>query len=96
MHSCWKACDRTSRSTADRAPAGFGDCFIRGLNAELTDETLHALVAIKRERGERRTAGALNDVAVSVGDRCGGRRWIPQLIFASQRLGCQESEAKHR
>ncbi|HWB69142.1 MAG TPA: hypothetical protein VG518_04130 [Solirubrobacterales bacterium] len=68
-------------------PAGFGACLRSGLGGLLGRPALHRLLAIARgPGGAARAARALNRLAVAVGDSCGGRRYVPELIAAGSAL----------
>src|SRR6478735_6562937 len=57
-------------------PPGFGLCLQRGLRRVLDERTLRSLALVyRRPAGQQFTAQALADLAVPIGDRCGGRRF---------------------
>jgi hypothetical protein len=65
-------------------PPSFGLCLQRGLWRRLDERTLRALALVyRRPSGQQFTAQALADLAVPIGDRCGGRRFVPVPIEAS-------------
>jgi hypothetical protein len=67
-------------------PPGFEACFLRRFEAKLSGSELNDLIHIRQERGQPAAARALNAIGVSVGDECGGRRYVPTLIAASKQL----------
>jgi hypothetical protein len=65
-------------------PPGFGLCLQRGLRRLLDERTLRSLAPdSRRPAGQQLSAQARNRLARPVGDRCGGRRFVPKLIEAS-------------
>jgi hypothetical protein len=65
-------------------PPSFGLCLQRGLRRGLDERTLRSLALVyRRPGGQAFTAQALADLAVPIGDRCGGRRFVPEMIAAS-------------
>jgi hypothetical protein len=72
--------------TGTTPPPGFKECFLDSFGPVLTGATLDDLVQIREERGQPAAARALNGLAVAVGDGCGGREHVPQLISASEQL----------
>lgn len=65
-------------------PPRFGLCLQLGLRRLLDERELRSLASVyRRPAGQQLTAQALNDLAVPVGDRCGGRKYVPELINAS-------------
>jgi hypothetical protein len=89
--------DESFRPVAATAPEGFGLCLRRGLRERLGREELARLVARVRETGGRRVASqaiaaqALNGLAAPVGDGCGDRRFVPQLVAAAAPLATAAS-----
>ena len=77
---------RRDFAAAIQGPDGFEDCFIARFRSELTRQRLGSLVATHRQRGEAVAARALNGVGAPVGDPCGGRHRVPQLIEAATGL----------
>lgn len=70
--------------TADVGPRRFGLCLRLGLRRALTGTKLDSLVAVyRRPSGRQFVAQALNRVAAPVGDSCGGRRFVPEMLAAS-------------
>src|SRR5215217_934601 len=63
-------------------PPGFAHCFVSAFGRALTDQRLEALARTHESRGEPAAARVLNDLGAPVGDSCGGRRWVPELIGA--------------
>jgi hypothetical protein len=68
------------------SPRRFADCFLSRFERELTRARLGKLVALYMTEGSPLAAQALNGLGVPVGDACGGRRWVPQLIRAASGL----------
>jgi hypothetical protein len=65
-------------------PPSFGLCLQRGMRQSLTRRTLRTLaLAYRRPAGQPFTAQALSRLAAPIGDRCGGRRFVPEMIDAS-------------
>ncbi len=70
-------------------PRRFGLCLRLGLRRALTGAQLDRLAAVYRRPAGRqvvaraRVARALNRIAAPVGDGCGGRRFVPELVAAS-------------
>ena len=70
-------------------PRRFGLCLRLGLRRALTGAELDRLVAVYRRPSGRQllrgalVAQALNRLAAPVGDSCGGRRFVPEMIAAS-------------
>lgn len=66
------------------APRRFGLCLRLGLRRALTGAQLDSLAAVyRRPSGGPLVAQALNRLAVPVGDSCGGRQFVPEMIAAS-------------
>jgi hypothetical protein len=74
---------RRDFDAAIQGPSGFDECFFAGFRRELTQERLGSLIATHRKRGEAAAARALNGLGAPVGDACGGRHRVPQLIEAA-------------
>jgi hypothetical protein len=65
-------------------PRRFGLCLRLGLRRALTGAQLDRLAAVYgRPSGRQFVAQALNRVAAPVGDSCGGRRFVPEMLAAS-------------
>jgi hypothetical protein len=65
-------------------PPSFGLCLQRGMRGLLDEGTLRTLALVyRRPAGQQYTAQALADLAVPIGERCGGRRFVPMPIEAS-------------
>jgi hypothetical protein len=65
-------------------PRRFGLCLRLDLRRALTGAQLDRLAAIyRRPFGRQFVAQALNRLAAPVGDSCGGRQFVPELIAAS-------------
>jgi hypothetical protein len=65
-------------------PRRFGLCLRLGLRRALSGAELDRLAAIYRQpAGRPLVAQALNRVAVPVGDRCGGRQFVPEMVAAA-------------
>jgi hypothetical protein len=65
-------------------PRRFGLCLRLGLRRALTGTQLDRLAAVyRRPSGRQFVAQALNRVAVPVGESCGGRQYVPEMIAAS-------------
>jgi hypothetical protein len=65
-------------------PPSFGLCLQRGMRTLLDERRLRSLAATyRRHSGQQLTAQALSEMAVPIGSRCGGRRFVPMLIEAS-------------
>jgi hypothetical protein len=72
------------RSGTRVGPVRFGRCLRNGLRQLLDEQELKSLAMVyRRPAGQQSTAQLLNHLAVPVGDRCGGREYVPQLIHAS-------------
>jgi hypothetical protein len=68
-------------------PPEFVNCFLPALRQALDRPALGRLGATARDRGLPAAARALNRLAAPIGDRCGGRRYVPQLTGAAGGLG---------
>jgi hypothetical protein len=68
-------------------PAGFPGCLAAGLRRALGVPRLTQLVSVYRRQGQPYASQALNRLAVPIGDRCGSRRFVPELIAAGAALG---------
>jgi hypothetical protein len=77
---------RRDFDVAIQGPPGFERCFIARFRRELTRERLEELVITRDRRGEPAAARALNGLGAPVGDVCGGREHVPQLIEAATGL----------
>ncbi|MGH2845661.1 MAG: hypothetical protein ACRDL0_06505 [Thermoleophilaceae bacterium] len=71
---------------AEGASRGFVRCFVAGLRRELDRETLEWLRVVRSADGRPAAARGLNTIAAPVGDRCGERWTVPQLIEAARGL----------
>ncbi|HEX3324098.1 MAG TPA: hypothetical protein VHR65_03010 [Solirubrobacterales bacterium] len=72
------------RSGSGVGPRRFGLCLRLGLRRALTGAQLDSLAAVyRRPSGRQFVAQALNRLAVPVGDSCGGRRFVPEMLAAS-------------
>lgn len=68
-------------------PPHFEGCLQAKLRRTLDDAELASLVQVYRRRGGQQfTAQALSALAAPLGDRCGGRRFVPEMIAASEAL----------
>jgi hypothetical protein len=68
-------------------PPGFGLCIRLGISRALDRQTLLRLLGVAhRPYGAAYAARALNQLAVPVGDACGGRRFVPELTTAGSVL----------
>lgn len=78
---------RDFRAGTGVGPNGFRRCLLEGLGRALDRAVLARLAAIaRRPYGLARAAQALNELAVPIGDACGGRRYVPKLIAAATAL----------
>lgn len=69
-------------------PPRFEPCLQSRLRTALSNGELASLVAVyRRPGGQQFAAQALSRLAVPLGDRCGGRRFVPEMIAASEALG---------
>jgi hypothetical protein len=68
-------------------PPEFVHCFLRELRRALDSRSLEWLAAIRADYGQPAAARALNGFAAPIGDRCGERWQVPQLIGAAGGLG---------
>lgn len=76
------------RTGTHAGPQGYGLCVRLGLGRTLTQEQLNRLVAIyRRPYGQQFAAQALVRLAGSVGAECGGAKYLPQMVKASEALG---------
>jgi hypothetical protein len=75
------------RSGTHAGPTGFGICIRLGMSHALDRATLLRLLSVSRRRGGGAFAAqALADIAVPIGDACGGRQFVPELISAAAAL----------
>lgn len=66
----------------------FGLCLRLGLRRALTGPRLDSLAVVyRRASGRQFVAQALNRLAVPVGDSCGGRQFVPEMVAASAGFG---------
>ncbi len=71
------------RRGTQAGPRGFGLCIRLGMRRALDRATLlRLLLVVRRPDGAAYGAQALNELAVPVGDACGGRRFVPELTAA--------------
>ncbi len=69
-------------------PRGFGLCLRLGMRRALTRAQLNRLVAVyRRPHGQQFAAQALLAMAAPVGAECGGAKFVPEPIRASEALG---------
>jgi hypothetical protein len=77
-----------SRRGTGVGPPRFGICLRLGLRRALDRPTLQRLLSIaRRPQGVPYAAQALSQLAVPIGDACGGRRFVPELTSAAAALG---------
>jgi hypothetical protein len=75
------------RGGTHAGPKGYGVCIRLGMRHALDRATLLRLLSISRRRGGSAFAAqALNDLAVPIGDACGGRQFVPELTHAAAAL----------
>jgi hypothetical protein len=75
------------RGGTHAGPRGYGICIRLGIGHALDRATLLRLLSVsRRPGGSAFAAQALNDLAVPIGDACGGRQFIPQLTHAAAAL----------
>jgi hypothetical protein len=75
------------RGGTHAGPKGFGICIRVGIGHALDRATLLRLLSVSRRRGGTGFAAqALADIAVPIGDACGGRQFVPELIHAAGAL----------
>jgi hypothetical protein len=68
-------------------PPRFEPCLQSRLRTALSNGELASLVAVyRRPGGQQFAAQALVRLAAPLGDRCGGRRYVPEMIAASEAL----------
>jgi hypothetical protein len=68
-------------------PKGYGICIRVGIGRALDRPTLRRLLIVsRRPGGSAFAAQALNAIAVPIGDACGGRRFVPELVHAAAAL----------
>ncbi len=80
-------------------PPRFEQCLQSNLRGALDKNELVSLVGVyRRPGGQQFTAQALSALAAPLGDRCGGRRFVPEMIAASMalRYGRLEGKATNR
>jgi hypothetical protein len=76
------------RAGTHAGPPRYGLCVRLGMRRALTREQLGRLVAIyRRSDGQQLAAQALNALAAPVGAECGGARYVPELVMASEAVG---------
>jgi hypothetical protein len=75
------------RGGTHAGPKGYGICVRVGIGRALDRATLRHLLAVsRRPHGGAHAAQALNALAVPIGDACGGRRFVPELVHAAAAL----------
>lgn len=68
-------------------PPRFEQCLQSKLRGALDKNELESLVGVyRRPGGQQFVAQALSTLAAPLGDRCGGRRFVPEMIAASMAL----------
>lgn len=76
------------RASTRVGPPRYGLCVRLGMRQALTQEQLGRLVAIyRRPGGQQLAAQALNALAAPVGAECGGAKYVPELVTASEAVG---------
>jgi hypothetical protein len=76
------------RAGTHAGPRGFGLCVRLGMRRALTQTQLSRLVSVfRRPGGQQLAAQALNAMAAPVGAECGGAKFVPELVGASEALG---------
>ena len=76
------------RASTLAGPGRYGLCVRLGMRRVLTPQQLKRLAAIyDRPQGQQLAAQALNALAAPIGSKCGGARYVPELIAASEALG---------
>jgi hypothetical protein len=69
-------------------PPRYALCVRLGMRRALTRGQLDHLVAVYRQAGGQQLAAqALNGLAAPIGAECGGARYVPELVQASEALG---------
>jgi hypothetical protein len=69
-------------------PTGFGLCLRLGMRRALSAAKLNRLVSVyRRPEGQPLAAQALNAIAAPIGKKCGGAKFVPELVAASRALG---------
>lgn len=87
------------RAGTGAGPPGFEQCLMPKLRRVLDDGALASLVAVYRRRaGQQFAAQALNQLAGPPAAACGGSRFVPEMIAASEalRLGHPAGHARSR
>jgi predicted small lipoprotein YifL len=75
------------RGGTHAGPKGYGICIRTGIGRALDRATLRRLLTVsRRPRGGAYAAQALNAIAAPIGDACGGRRFVPELVHAAAAL----------
>jgi len=75
------------RNGTHAGPEGYGICIRLGMSHALDRATLLRLLSVsRRPRGTAFAARALSVIAVPIGDACGGRQFVPELIHAAAAL----------
>jgi hypothetical protein len=76
------------REGTGAGPRGFGLCLRLGLRRSLDNAALQRLaLTYSGPSGQQLAAQALNALAAPAGARCGGKRFVPELVEASRALG---------
>jgi hypothetical protein len=75
------------RAGTHAGPGGYALCVRLGMRRALSSDQLNRLVAIyRRPDGQAFAAQALSRIAAPIGAECGGARFIPEPIAASEAL----------
>jgi hypothetical protein len=78
---------RDFRAGTHAGPPRFAICVRLGMRRALTREQLNRLVAVQRRPdGQQFAAQALNALAAPIGAECGGAKYVPELVTASEAL----------
>lgn len=76
------------RAGTHAGPKGYALCVRLGVRRVLDEDQLNRLVAVyRRPDGEAFAAQALSRLAAPIGAECGGAKYVPEPIYASQALG---------
>ena len=76
------------REGTHAGPKGYATCVRLGFRRALTPEQLDRLVSVyRRPHGQQFAAQALSVLAAPIGAECGGAKYVPEPIRASQALG---------
>ncbi len=75
------------RGGTHAGPKGYGICIRAAIGRALDRATLRRLLDVsRRPHGAALAAQALNAITVPIGDACGGRRFVPELVHAAAAL----------